>query len=193
MKAYYFTFGSWRLYPYQNTYLVIMAADFNDAVREFRNKYPDVHENCLNCSFWYDKERWERIGKTGYDGKLPAEVIWTESCWGEKQDGYDDVFIYVPETQEIIRIAEESGDNLLPEDIEDGYVDYIYYEQYKLEPEIPEYDGGQILLEEMFRDKYRCTADSIPDVLSMAYGSYMYDCMILPRRSEDNDFEKKIH
>ena len=81
----------------------------------------------------------------------------------------------------------------MPEDVEGGYVDYIYYEQYKLEPDMPEYDGGQVLLEEMFRDKYKCTADSIPDVLSMAYGSYVYDCMILPRRSESNDFEKKIH
>lgn len=35
------------------------------------------------------------------------------------------------------------------------------------------------MLEKMVRDQYRCMADSIQDVLSMAYGSYMYDCMIL--------------
>ena len=33
-----------------------------------------------------------------------------------------------------------------------------------------EIDGGQILLKEMLRDKYRCMADCIPDVLDMAYG-----------------------
>ena len=182
---YYFTFGSSRSFPYQNTYIVIMAADFGDAVRAFRDKFPDIHENCLNCSFWYDKKAWEKSGKSVYDGIPPAEVIWKDRCWGEKTDGYDEVYIYVPETQEIIRIEEGTGDNLLAEDVEQGYVDYIYYEQYELAPDMPECDGGQILLEELFRDKYKCTADCIPDVLSMAYGSYMYDCMILPQRSEN--------
>lgn len=101
------------------------------------------------------------------------------ACFGKKPEGYDDLFVFVPEMKQIIRIAEGSGDNLLPEDIEDGYVDYIYYEQYELSNNMPEADGGQILMEEMFRDKYECTADCIQDVLSMAYGSYLMDCMIL--------------
>ena len=183
LKFYYFTFGSSENFPYQNTYIIIASADFNDAVNEFRSRYPDLHTNCLNCSFWYDEEMWEGV-RSSYAGKSPAEIIFAEKCWGEKQNGYDDVFIYVPETQEIIRIAEGTGDNLLHEDIEEGYVDYIYYEQYKLEPDMPEEDGGQILLTEMFRDKFKCTADCIPDVLSMAYGNCLYDCMILPQRNK---------
>lgn len=83
------------------------------------------------------------------------------ACFGKKPEGYDDLFVFVPEMKQIIRIAEGSGDNLLPEDIEDGYVDYIYYEQYELSNNMPEVDGGQILMEEMFRDKYECTADCI--------------------------------
>lgn len=83
---------------------------------------------------------------------------------------YSDIFIFIPEKRQVIRIAEGSGDNLLQEDIENGYVDYIYYDQYELGADVMEMDGGQILLEEMLRDKYRCMADCIPDVLDMAYG-----------------------
>lgn len=178
MEKYYFTFGSWEKFPYKNTYLVVVASGFDDAVTAFRKKYPDVSHNCLNCSFWYNEEKWEKV-KGDYAEQSPAEVIWTESCFGKKPEGYDDLFVFVPEMKQIIRIAEGSGDNLLPEDIEDGYVDYIYYEQYELSTDMPEVDGGQILLEEMLRDKYKCMADCIQDVLSMAYGSYMVDCMIL--------------
>ena len=45
---------------------------------------------------------------------------------------YADLYIFIPVMKQIIRIAEGTGDNLLPEDIEEGYVDYIYYEQYEL-------------------------------------------------------------
>lgn len=71
--------------------------------------------------------------------------------------------------EQIIRISEGSGDNLLPEDVEEGYVDYLYYSQYGLSSCIPEVDGGQILLKEILCEKYRCLADCIEDVLDMAY------------------------
>lgn len=83
---------------------------------------------------------------------------------------YGDVFIFVPEKRQVIHISEGSGDNLLQEDIENGYVDYIYYDQYELGADVMEVDGGQILLEEMLGDKYRCMEECIPDVLEMAYG-----------------------
>lgn len=97
----------------------------------------------------------------------------------EKSYGYGDLFIYVPEMRQIIRIAEGSGDNLLREDVEQGYIDYIYYEQYELEIDMPEADGGQILLGKPLRVKYRCIADCIPSVLDMAYGCSTVDCIIL--------------
>lgn len=49
----------------------------------------------------------------------------------------------------VIELSEGTGDNLLHEDIEEGYIDYLYYNIY---PDIlaykrdEEYDGGQILL-----------------------------------------------
>lgn len=178
MEKYYFTFGSCERFPYKNTYLVVVASSLDDATAAFREKYPDIHENCLNCSFWYNEEQWEKT-RVLYEDKSPAEVIFTETCFGKKPEGYGDLFIFVPEMKQIVRIFERTGDNLLPEDQDRGYVDYIYYEQYELGRDMPEVDGGQVILEKMVRDQYQCMADSIQDVLSMAYGSYMYDCMIL--------------
>lgn len=178
MERYYFTFGSWSHFPYQNAYLVVVAADYHDAIRGFREKHPDVNPDCMNCSDCYSEKQWERVGKH-YADRRPAEIIWTETCFGKKLEGYDDLYVYVPEMRQIIRISEGTGDNLLPEDQDKGYVDYIYYEQYELGIDMPEVDGGQILLEEMLRDKYPCMADCIPDVLDMAYGNCLIDCTIL--------------
>lgn len=84
---------------------------------------------------------------------------------------FDTVFIYVPDFKQIIRISEGSGDNLLDEDIDAGYVDYIYYEQHSVEIDFPEVDSGQVMLTKLFRDQFECTKDAIPNVLDMAYGN----------------------
>lgn len=92
---------------------------------------------------------------------------------------YDTIYIYVPGEQQIIRISEGSGDNLLDEDIEQGFVDYIYYEQYSREIDFPEVDGGQIMLMELFQDKYKSTKECIPAVLDMAFGDENMEYIIL--------------
>ena len=84
---------------------------------------------------------------------------------------YESVYIYVPDKKQIIRISEGTGDNLLTEDIDAGYVDYIYYEQHNLEVDFPEADGGMVMLTELFQDKFKSTKEAIPYVLDMAYGS----------------------
>lgn len=83
---------------------------------------------------------------------------------------YDPIYIYVPEMKQIIKIAEGSGDNLLDEDIEVGYVDYIYYDKFVMDPHMREIDGGMVMLTELFQNKFRCTYEAIPSVLDMAYG-----------------------
>lgn len=96
-----------------------------------------------------------------------------------KPEGYDDLFVFIPDEKQIIRIAEGTGDNLLPEDSRQGYTDYIYFDQHALEDDMPLEDGGQIMLDQPLRDKYGCLADCIPDVLQMAYGSTAKQCIIL--------------
>lgn len=92
---------------------------------------------------------------------------------------FDSIYIYVPEAQQIIKISEGSGDNLLDEDIEAGYVDYIYYEQYVMDPDMRETDGGMVMLTELFQEKCTCTADAIPHVLDMAYGQESLQYIVL--------------
>ena len=85
-------------------------------------------------------------------------------------EAYNDIFIYVPTMRQIIRIDEGSGDNLTDDDIAQGYVDYIYYEVYNAQQDLPEVDGGTIMLTEWFQEKFESTKDAIPAVLDMAYG-----------------------
>lgn len=92
---------------------------------------------------------------------------------------FNDVYIYVPETEQIVKIAEGTGDNLLDEDIDAGYVDYIYYDTYVMEDSIRESDGGMVLLTELFREKFKSTKDAIPSVLDMAYGNDSLSYIVL--------------
>lgn len=92
---------------------------------------------------------------------------------------FDTIYIYVPAEQQILKISEGSGDNLSEEDMDEGYVDYIYYEQYSREPGFPEVDGGMIMLTELFQDKYDSTEECIPAVLDMAFGDDNMEYILL--------------
>ena len=96
---------------------------------------------------------------------------------------YDDVFIYVPDANQIVRIAEGSGSNLDETDIENGFVDYIYYEQHSLENGITVVDGGIILLDKLFRDMFESTdnKDCVSRVLDMAYGNNKLEYVLLKK------------
>ena len=92
---------------------------------------------------------------------------------------FNDIFIYVQAMKQIIRIAEGSGDNLTDDDIAQGYVDYIYYEVYNVQQDLPEVDGGTIMLTEWFQEKFKSTKEAIPAVLDMAYGDESIKYVVL--------------
>lgn len=59
------------------------------------------------------------------------------------------------DTDYIYHITEGTGDNLLQEDIDAGYVDYIYYDYYKSFDDVKEdytYDGGMIVTRKLCAD-----------------------------------------
>ena len=85
--------------------------------------------------------------------------------------------IYVPQFKQIITISEGNGMNLLDEDMDESFVDYIYYDRYDYNLE--EVDGGQIMLTEMIQDKYTSMKECIPAVLDMAYGDTNIEYIIL--------------
>lgn len=92
---------------------------------------------------------------------------------------FESIYIFVPDMKQIIKISEGTGDNLTDEDMEAGFVDYIYYDTYVMDGDIRESDGGMIMLEELFREKYESTKDAIPAVLDMAYGDETMQYIVL--------------
>ena len=57
-----FTFGSDRQFPYQRGYLTIEARTMQEAINEFRCRFPNpVHSHLVNCAFWYSEP--EKIQK----------------------------------------------------------------------------------------------------------------------------------
>lgn len=78
----------------------------------------------------------------------------------------DTILIWNEET-EFIRITEGSGCNLLPEDIEEGYVDYINidgleYDGFdRLDECYDAVEGGMAMLEELYQDMFKTASDVI--------------------------------
>lgn len=92
---------------------------------------------------------------------------------------FNDIFIYVQDMKQIIRIAEGSGDNLTDDDISQGYIDYIYYDVYNVQQDLPEVDGGMVMLTELFQEKFKSVKDAIPAVLDMVYGDESIKYVVL--------------
>lgn len=61
---------------------------------------------------------------------------------------------YVMDTGEIIIATEGAGANLTQEDIDAGFVDYVYYTTYEVTDTVEESDGGMMLLTVPFREAY---------------------------------------
>ena len=76
-EPFYFTFGSWEGYPFQNGYIIVMAENIKAAAIKFNELYPnDQDKTVLNCSGYYDAEDWYRLMKQGYyKGRQPYKVI----------------------------------------------------------------------------------------------------------------------
>ena len=76
-QNFYFTFGSSKHYPYQNGYIIVIAESLKIAIAKFREKYPDVNENSLNCSDYYTQKQWNRVALgRGRNGVAePKEIL----------------------------------------------------------------------------------------------------------------------
>lgn len=80
------------------------------------------------------------------------------------------MLIYVGEPHYQIIVAEEgTGDNLLPEDIKEGYVDYFMTSAYRQEDdELELIDSGQMLCEKLVKDME--TAEIVDLLMDYHYG-----------------------
>lgn len=145
----------------------LLAADGSDFIKEF-------------CGIRNNINSESGFPATDFGAFVPQFANTTgEKCRDEVPEGFSDVFIYVPSAGQIVVIAEGTGDNLLPEDREEGYVDYILYYQHDLDTDLTEQDGGQIMTTQLVQEKYKRLADCIPDVLDMAYGNPHLEFVVL--------------
>lgn len=102
----------------------------------------------------------------------------------KEKESYDGLWIFVPKLQALIHAEEGTGDNLLEEDQENGYVDYVEYQTYRLENSCEEDDGGEWMLTELLREKYPNMEACVKDLLAFIYDQEDLPYLILPRDAE---------
>lgn len=76
------------------------------------------------------------------------------------------MFIILKNNDGIIRAVEGTGDALTLDNLEEGYVDYIYYDEFNTLEDVYEQnsrDGGIILLQKPYREYSR---DEIADMVA---------------------------
>jgi len=78
-----------------------------------------------------------------------------------EQNNIDGLFFYNPDDKTFMTVYEGTGDNLLPEDEEEGYVDYWMVDVFSEEGDI---DGAQIMCETLIR-KNNQTIGEIVDMV----------------------------
>lgn len=84
------------------------------------------------------------------------------------------MLIALREFDRIITAVEGTGDNLLPEDIKEGYVDYVMTNVYKQDGyELVEEDGGQMMLYKPWRE-YKETMET-EDLVHLILDYWGYD------------------
>lgn len=90
----------------------------------------------------------------------------------------NETMIYIPDLKVFMRVSEGTGDNLLDEDRELGYVDYVNIDTYVWNgDELVEDDGGLMLLKEYFTDKYATEQEYIRDAMEFMFGYRDFECV----------------
>lgn len=173
MEKLYFTFGSSPKFPYgRDDYLVIYGTSKKDCTDTFTKYYPKrPGSDCINCSDYYTQEKWNEEQPSLY-GNEPVKIIVSDSLYDRRVEGFEPLWLAVPEKGTIIFLQEGSGYNLDPEDKSlEGYVDYFDYTSFDLgHGEVSERDGGLFLRKKLIREQYMCLTDAIPDILNNLFG-----------------------
>lgn len=86
-----------------------------------------------------------------------------------------DLVIYCIRNEKIIRISEGDGCNLSQEDIDNGYVDYLYYDIFDPQNLQDVEDGGMILLKKPVKEEF----NSIQGVVNRVCEMIGYDYQLV--------------
>lgn len=89
---------------------------------------------------------------------------WLDYIEQHKMDG---LFFYNPDTKRLLTVWEGTGQNLLPEDEEEGFVDYWMVDEYGEDGNV---DGMQIMCTSVIREDNKFI-DDICSTVDEVYGS----------------------
>lgn len=96
-----------------------------------------------------------------------------------------EALVYIPEHKVLITAVEGTGDNLLDEDIKEGYVDYVMTTIYKREGEdIEVLDSGQIMFKKLVKDM------TFDEFVKQAVGYYYTEQEQYILLDKNNPYEK---
>lgn len=91
----------------------------------------------------------------------------------------NEITVYIPSLGLFLMASEGSGDNLTQEDIDNGSVDYTYIEVYEYKDrDLVESDGGLLLLDKPFKEKYPDIKDCINDVMTFMFNE-VHDYVVI--------------
>ncbi len=186
MEKLYFTFGSDPRFPYQRgDYVVAVGKDRHDCVETYRKRHPDrPGSECVNCADMYTAAEWEK-NASGKDMAL-KEVIVSDTAYGVKPEGFDPIWLFVPEKHAIVYLQKGAENGLTPWEAEKGNKDYITISRYHIgekimdEPDLITHDGNtRMLLACEAKDRYGCMADAVPDVMDYLYKDFCIGAQML--------------
>lgn len=104
-----------------------------------------------------------------YDANPDIALEWVLDESDDISDILSGILAYLPKAGLIITWTEGTGDNLLPEDCEEGYVDYVNYQVYKIHnTQIREFDCGMMMLRNYYSELYKNDSDAAYDVVKYA-------------------------
>lgn len=91
MANFYFTYGDNPQFPYKNGWTLIIADNMETAIKAFRLAHPDVHENTINCAFYYNEEEFNNtiLPDNGNDGSFCHETIYADRFLTYADRSYD--------------------------------------------------------------------------------------------------------
>ena len=113
------------------------------------------------------------------EGMAPVWTGWSKAALGALPAGFGDLYLYVPDRNQLVYVSEGTGDNLLPEDADEGFVDYVNYQLYDLDGGIGETDGGMVMFRHLVQDRFDCLGEAVPDVLKEAYGDSLHPFVLI--------------
>ena len=71
LNDFYYTFGSDNKYPYCRGWVKVRAMNWEEAHEKFRTRFPDRHEDTLNCAFFYTADGFMKSSMAS--GRYPDE------------------------------------------------------------------------------------------------------------------------